>query len=140
MTNGSCHSTCESQVQPWEKPASSARCIIAITPLAGGLVCSTTPKSMIPPKKKDLYTERVGSCLQQVLIQSAGEERAVARMALVCAVVDDHAAAGQGGHHPAGDLHTLVGGVVHVHVVGGRGQRLPRLRVVDHDVRVGACR
>src|SRR5580704_648472 len=106
MTNGSCHSTCESQVQPWEKPASSARCIIAITPLAGGLVCSTTPKSMIPPRKTG--TERSGSQLEQVLIQPAGEERSVARIALVSAVVDHHVAAAQGGLHPAGDLQALI--------------------------------
>src|SRR5580700_8890456 len=102
MTYGSCHSTCESQVQPWEKPASSARCIIAITPLAGGLVCSTTPKSMISPRKTG--TERGGSQLQQILIQPAGQERSVAGLALVSAGVDHRAAAGQGGHHLAGDL------------------------------------
>ena len=38
---------------------------------------------------------------KQILIQPTAEERAVARIALVSAVVDHHVAAGQGGHHPA---------------------------------------
>ena len=48
-TNVSCQSTCESNVHPYPNPASSARFIIATTPLAGGLGCSTTPNSITPP-------------------------------------------------------------------------------------------
>src|SRR6476646_9826408 len=49
-TNVSCHSTWESNVHPQVNPAASARCIIATTPVAGGLGCSTTPNSMCPPR------------------------------------------------------------------------------------------
>src|SRR6202522_2604264 len=48
-TNVSCQSTCESNVHPYRNPAASARFIIATTPLAGGLGCSTTPNSITPP-------------------------------------------------------------------------------------------
>src|SRR5580693_1680356 len=48
-TNVSCQSTCESNVHPCPNPAASARLIIATTPLAGGLGCSTTPNSITPP-------------------------------------------------------------------------------------------
>src|ERR1700751_3890205 len=44
-TNVSGHRTCESNVHPWENPASSARRIIDTTWLTGGLGCSTTPNS-----------------------------------------------------------------------------------------------
>src|ERR1039457_6393222 len=104
MTNGSCQSTCESHIQPQEKPASSARCIIATTPLAGGFVCRTTPKSIFSPERT------VVRALHQVLIQPPGEERPVAGVPGVRALFDDRPPAGQGGHHPAGDLHALVRG------------------------------
>ena len=50
-TNVSCQSTCESNVHPYPNPAASARFIIATTPLAGGLGCSTTPNSITPPRR-----------------------------------------------------------------------------------------
>ena len=46
MTNGSCHSTCESNVQPYEKPIRSAPAIVSMTFAAGGSVCNTRPKSI----------------------------------------------------------------------------------------------
>ena len=46
ITYGSCQSTCESNVQPWLNPSSSARTIRSTTADAGGSVCSTSPMSM----------------------------------------------------------------------------------------------
>src|SRR5579875_4110079 len=45
MTYGSSHRRCESNVQAWVKPASSARRAQSTTDQAGGSHCSTTPKS-----------------------------------------------------------------------------------------------
>src|SRR4051812_46989972 len=45
MTNGSCHSRCESKVHTWLKPNSSAWRASSTTRQAGGLVWRTTPKS-----------------------------------------------------------------------------------------------
>ena len=47
-TNGSCHSTGESNTHTWVKPFASARLARSTTRRAGGSVCNTTPKSMIP--------------------------------------------------------------------------------------------
>ena len=49
MTNGSCHSRCESNVQTWLNPWLSARRASSTVREAGGFVCSTTPKSMGRP-------------------------------------------------------------------------------------------
>ncbi len=46
MTKGSCHSTAESNVQPWVKPLRSARRIRSTTSAAGGSVWRTRPNSM----------------------------------------------------------------------------------------------
>ena len=48
MTNGSCHSTWESNTHTWVKPFASARLASSTTRPAGGLVCNTTPKSTHP--------------------------------------------------------------------------------------------
>src|SRR4051812_35572912 len=53
MTNGSCHSTCESNVHTWLKPAASARLASSTTPRAGGSHCSTTPTSMPSPHLRE---------------------------------------------------------------------------------------
>jgi hypothetical protein len=44
-TNGSCHSTTESNVQKWEKPAASAATARSIRADAGGSLCRTRPMS-----------------------------------------------------------------------------------------------
>src|SRR5215217_102725 len=49
MTNGSCHSRCESKVHTWLKPNSSAWRASSTTRHAGGLVWRTTPKSTAAP-------------------------------------------------------------------------------------------
>ncbi len=46
ITYGSCQSTCESNVQPWLNPSSSARTSRSTTAEPGGSVCSTSPMSM----------------------------------------------------------------------------------------------
>src|SRR5215217_7413523 len=46
MTYGSCQRMCESKVHAYPKPRSSALFVSSMTRLAGGLVCSVTPKSM----------------------------------------------------------------------------------------------
>ena len=77
MTNGSCHSTCESHVQPWLKPASSACRIRSTTALAGGLFCSTTPKSIPIPSekpKRSFMPNGRWCALKQILIQPAGRK------------------------------------------------------------------
>src|SRR6266545_7100216 len=119
MTNGSCHSTCESNVQPYRKPSPSARCMVSTTPRNGGSVCRTTPKSICAP---------VGS--DQVLGQATAQELAVAGAAVVLAAVDHQLTAGQHGPHLPGDRQPLIGRVVHVHVVRARRQDLGGLRVV----------
>ena len=49
MTNGSCQSTHESNVQTWLNPPASARWARSMTRRAGGSVCSTKPISMSAP-------------------------------------------------------------------------------------------
>src|SRR4029079_19483100 len=46
MTNGSCHSRCESNVHACVKPSNSACFVSSTTRHAGGFVCNTTPMSM----------------------------------------------------------------------------------------------
>src|SRR5262245_16384515 len=64
MTNGSCHSTCESNVHTWLKPAPSARCARRTTSFAGGSHWNTTPKSIdlshLREAEVDLARGRVG--------------------------------------------------------------------------------
>ena len=50
MTNGSCHRMWESNVHTWVNPYVSARFARSTTRDDGGVVCSTTPRS-------------IGSCL-----------------------------------------------------------------------------
>ena len=52
------------------------------------------------------------------------------------AVLDHDRAARQHDVGAALDLASFVAAVVHVHVVGGGGDRVPAVRVVDHEVRV----
>src|SRR5579864_4990156 len=119
MTNGSCHSTQESNVHTWETPASSARCAQSTTCRAGGSVCITTATSIsVPPSG-------------EVLAQATGDVAAVPRLAGVATLVDDRPAPGEHGVHPAGDPHPLVAGVVDRHVVRARRDGLFRHRVVD---------
>src|ERR1700722_10624582 len=100
------------------------------TAAAGGSVCSTSPKSIrIPPDQ-----------LAQVLAELTALEPAVPGGPVVLAAGDDDPAAGQHGIDPAGDLHALVGRVIHVHVMRGGRQDLPGVRVVDDDVSVGSRR
>src|SRR5215467_2830163 len=130
MTNGSCQSTCESNVQPYRKPRSSASRIRSTTSLAGGSGCSTSPKSTMPP----LGPLRPMS--GQVLARAARQETAVTKLAAVLTRLHQHSPAGQHRVHPAGDVHALVGRVVDIHVMTARRQLLGRRRVVDHDVGV----
>src|SRR5690349_7935258 len=95
MTNGSCHSTAESKVQPYRKPLRSARFIRLITCEAGGSVCRTRPKSMR------------GLSLQ-VLAGGAVDEGAVAGPAGVLAAVDDEFAPGEDRVDASGDPPALV--------------------------------
>src|SRR6185437_6358519 len=111
MTNGSCHSTAESKVQPWVNPSCSARTIRSTSSLAGGSFCSTRPKSMFVPS--------VAS--GQVLAGRARGEPAVAGVPEELPVVDDDPAAAEHGLGVSGDGLPLVRGVVHVHVVRGGG-------------------
>src|SRR6202035_1806709 len=76
----------------------------------------------------------------EILIEITGEEAAVAGGSPEYPVGHDDPAAGHRDGDLAGDLHSLVGGVIHVHVVGADAQRLAGGRVVDHDVGVGAGR
>ncbi len=46
MTNGSCQRTWESKLHTWVKPFCSASLVSSTTRDAGGLVCSTVPKSI----------------------------------------------------------------------------------------------
>src|ERR1039457_1795601 len=98
MTNGSCHSTCESKVQPYRKPWSSAARILSITVRAGGSVCRTTPKSMLIPR-----------LLAQVVAQLPRQEASMAGDAAVHSVVDQILPPGQHGGHLASDREALVG-------------------------------
>src|SRR5688500_19576519 len=64
MTNGSCHSTCESNVHTWLKPARSARCASVTRSRAGGSHWKTTPKSIglshLREAEVDLAGGRIG--------------------------------------------------------------------------------
>ena len=87
-TNVSCQSTCESNVHPYPNPAASARFIIATTPLAGGLGCSTTPNSITPPnhaaneapRRRGAVAGAGGTTVRsdEILIEITGQEGAVA--------------------------------------------------------------
>src|SRR5215207_981882 len=124
MTNGSCHSTHESKVQPCENPPSSALRRYSTTSRAGGSVCRTRPKSItgvLSSPHLGSFCVRCGTAAPQVrrlgrsdevLAEVALEEPAVAGAAAVPGPVDDHATAGQHGVDPAGDVQALVGGVV----------------------------
>src|ERR1700748_3265349 len=114
MTNGSCHSTAESKVQPCVKPACSARTIRSTRVLAGGSFCSTSPKSMAFP----FSSEPISG---QVLAGGARRVGTLAGPAEVLAVVDDHPAAGQDRLRVPGHGLALVRRVVDVHVVGRGG-------------------
>src|SRR5215467_6634839 len=125
MTNGSCHSTLESNVQTWLNPPRSARAASSATRLHGGSVCSTKPISIKPPSP-------------EVLALAPGQEPALPGLAVPLTITDQDLAAG---HHHAGPalyLPALVGGVVHRHVVRLGGQHVPQRRIVDHDVGVRA--
>src|SRR5690606_8913901 len=86
---------------------------------------STAPKSM--------------GLLDQILAEAALDVLAVALRAEVLVAVDDDLAAREHGVDVPVDLEALPGGVVHVHVVGlvDTYGGVP-VRVVDHDIRVGA--
>src|SRR5690242_11897045 len=103
MTNGSCQSTLESNVQTWLKPPRSARAASSATRLHGGSVWSTRPISIKPP-------------LPQVLALAPGEELAPPRLPVPLSVADQDVAAGHHHGRPALHLPALVGGVVHRHV------------------------
>src|SRR4029453_18948905 len=55
MTNGPCHSTWESNVHTWLKPAASACLASSTSPSAGGPHCSTTPTSMPSPHLRESH-------------------------------------------------------------------------------------
>src|SRR5436190_1889644 len=55
-------------------------------------------------------------------------------------IADDHRAAAEDDVRPALDLASLIAGVVDVHVMRLRADRVPRVRVVDHEVGVRADR
>src|SRR5215813_5654443 len=112
MTNGSCHSTLESNVQTWLNPPRSARAASSVTRLHGGSVCSTKPISIKAP-------------LSQVLGFTAGQEPAPPRLAVPLSVADQDLTAGQHRADAALHLRTLIRGVVHRHVVRFRGQHMP---------------
>src|ERR1051326_5803828 len=103
MTNGSCHSTQESNVQIWLKPPWSARTARSVTRRHGGSVWSTKPMSIKPPSP-------------EVLALATGQEASPSRLAVPLSVADQDLAAGHDDGRPALDLPALVGGVVHRHV------------------------
>src|SRR5579859_3217136 len=127
MTNGSCQSTLESNVQTWLKPPRSARAASSATRLHGGSVWSTKPISIKPPSS-------------EVLARAAGQEPSPPRLAVPPSVADQDLAAGKHRTDPALHLPALIGRVVHCHVMRLRGQHVPQRRVVDHDVGVRAGR
>src|SRR5690242_14543815 len=127
MTNGSCHSTCESNVHTWLKPAASAFLARSTTASAGGSFCSTTPMSTALPS-------------EQVVREAARDVLAAPGPPGVLAAAGDHLAAGQHGVDLAVDLPALPGGVVHVHVVRLDADPGAAVRVVQHDVGVRAGR
>src|ERR1700679_3576810 len=110
MTNGSCHSTCESNVQTWLYPAASARRATSMTCWAGGSFCSTRPISMVP--------------LPQVLTGSAGQVLAAPGRTVPFPVLDQDVPPRQHRLNLALHLAPLIGRVVHRHVVGGGGQHV----------------
>src|SRR5215469_17302902 len=99
MTNGSCQSTLESNVQTWLNPPRSARAASSATRLHGGSVCSTKPISIKPP-------------LPEVLALAPGQELAPPGLPAPLPVAHQNLAAGH--HHagPALHLPALIGGVV----------------------------
>src|SRR5690554_3547192 len=139
MTYGSCQSRCESKVQKWLNPCSSASLASCTVRAAGGLVCSTAPKSMcvlcvfLRQAQERRRSLSLSKCrLDQVLRESALEVPAVALGAEVLVVVDDHLASREHGVDVPVDLESLVGGVVHVHVVRlADADRGVPVRVVD---------
>src|SRR6185312_11790293 len=129
MTYGSSQSRCESNVHTARKPRCSACLASSITRAAGGVACSTTPKSTVDPP---LLVQQVG--------QPAPDEPAVAGPPPERAAGQDDRPAGEDRVHRAIDLETLPGRVVHVHVLGGEPEvRLPGRVVYDY-VGVGAGR
>src|ERR1700733_15498138 len=106
--------------------------MVSTTPLAGGSVCRTTPKSTCFPVCVGESVWVNGS--DQVLGQVTAQELAVAGAAVVLAAADHQLAPGQHGPHLPRDRHALVGRVVDIHVVGGRRQDLGGPRVVQDDV------
>src|SRR6516165_2519604 len=99
MTNGSCQSTLESNVQTWLNPPRSARAASSATRLHGGSVCSTKPISIKPP-------------LPEVLALAPGQEPAPPGLAMPLPVADQDLAAGQHHADPALHRHALERGVV----------------------------
>src|SRR3954469_19609066 len=96
MTNGSCHSTCESNVHTWLKPAASAFLASSTTSRAGGSFCRTTPMSILwfllwgfPPRVNSRLSE-------QIVGEAALDVPASAGAPGVLAAGRDHLAAG---HH-----------------------------------------
>src|ERR1017187_1620861 len=135
MTKGSCHKTVESKVQKWVKPAASARWASSITFLAGALVCATSPNSI--SASTSLVASRESS---QASVEATLQEPAGAGLADVLVVLDDDRAPREHRRRPTLNLHALVGGVVHVHVVGGGRDRVGAVGIVDHDVGVRSRR
>src|SRR5690349_1832439 len=116
MTYGSSHSRCESNVHTYEKPASSACLARSTTRHAGGLHCSTTPKS-------------TAALSGQVRGQAAADEPAVPCPPGELAVGENDRPAREHGVDPAGDVEALVRRVVHVHVVRVHADDRARRRV-----------
>src|SRR5690606_18027568 len=137
MTYGSCHSTWESKVHTWLNPYCSASLARWMVRLAGGLVWSTAPKSMISIRSATRSTGMVvGS--DQVLREAALEVAAVALRAEVLVVLHDDLAPRHDRVDLAVDLEALPRRVIHVHVVGGGADAGVPVRVVDDDVGVGS--
>src|SRR5262245_66041453 len=123
MTNGSCHSTQESNVQTWLKPPRSARAASSVTRLHGGFVCSTKPISINPPSS-------------QVLALTAGQEPSPPRPAVPLSAGYQHLTAGKHRGEAARNLPALVGGVVHGQGMGPGGQAVPEPPGRKHDGRL----
>src|SRR5579859_3506068 len=101
MTNGSCQSTLESNVQTWLKPPRSARAASSVTRLHGGSVWSTRPISIKPPSL-------------EVLAGAAGQEPSPPGPAVPLSVVDQDLAAGKHRADPALHLPALIGRAVQI--------------------------
>src|SRR4051812_44402687 len=109
MTNGSCHSKCESNVHTWLNPCVSAWRASSTVREAGGFVCSTTPKSMGDPSVGGLLQEVL---LQEVLRQTTRHVLAVALAAAIARLVDHDLAPRHHDVHVPVDLIALPRGVV----------------------------